>query len=128
MADKIKVLIVEDEFLVARLMSRNLELFFGYEICGLVATGEQAIECAVEEKPDVILMDIRLASEMNGIEAAREIRTHYNVPIIFITGYATAEYITQCQLLESVVILEKPLAPPEIDAAIKLAFTRNGSV
>lgn len=125
MKDKIKVLIVEDEFLVATLLGRNLERFFGYEICGPVATGEEAIENAREEKPDIILMDIRLATAMSGIEAAREIKTCYNIPLIFATGYAASDHITECQELEPVAILEKPLGPPEVDAAIKSAFAKK---
>jgi CheY-like chemotaxis protein len=125
MKDKIKVLIVEDEFLVAMLLSRHLEQFFGYEICGPVATGEEAIESAGKEKPDIVVMDIRLATAMSGIEAAREIRTRYAIPLIFVTGYADSEHITQCQALEPVAILKKPLGPPEVDAAIKSAFTQN---
>jgi DNA-binding NarL/FixJ family response regulator len=125
MKDKLKVLIVEDEFLAATLLGRNLEQFFGYEICGPVATGEEAIESAGEEKPDIVLMDIRLASAMNGIEAAGEIKSRYNIPIIFVTGYSTSEYVMQCQELEPVAFLEKPLGPPEVDAAIKSAFTQD---
>jgi CheY-like chemotaxis protein len=125
MKDKLKVLIVEDEFLTATLLGRNLEQFFGYQICGPVATGEEAIESAGEEKPDIVLMDIRLASAMNGIEAAHKIKSRYNIPIIFVTGYSTSEYIEQCQELEPTAFLEKPLEPPEVDAAIKSAFTQN---
>jgi CheY-like chemotaxis protein len=125
MNDKIKVLIVEDEFLVAALLGRNLEQFFGYEICGPVTSGEEAVEITGKEKPDIILMDIRLATAMSGIEAAREIKTRYDIPLIFVTGYAASDHITECQELEPVAILEKPLEPPEVDAAIKSAFAQN---
>ncbi len=104
-------------------LSRNLEQLFDYEICGLVVTGEEAIEYAGEKEPDIVLMDIRLASAMNGIEAAREIKSRYDIPLIFVTGYVSPEYLAQCQSLDPVAILEKPVDPPEIDAAIKLAFT-----
>lgn len=126
MKHKIKVLIVEDEFLVAKLLGRNLTRFFGYEICGPVATGEKAIERVEEDRPDIILMDIRLASDMNGIEAARQIKSRYNIPVIFVTGYSASEFTTQLQELDSVAFLEKPLEPPEVDAAIRLALTQNG--
>jgi len=125
MKDKLKVLIVEDEFLAATFLGRNLEQFFDYEICGLVATGEEAIANAGEEKPDIVLMDIRLASAMSGIEAAREIKSRYNIPSLFVTGYSTSQYIAQSQELKPVAFLEKPLEPPEVDAAIKSAFTQN---
>jgi two-component system, response regulator PdtaR len=125
MKDKVKVLIVEDEFLTATLLSRNLELFFGYEICGPVATGEEAIEAAGNERPHIVLMDIRLASAMSGIEAAREIKSRYNIPLIFVTGYSISDYIAQCQELDPVAFLEKPLDPPQVDAAIRSAFPQN---
>ncbi|MBN1313922.1 MAG: response regulator [Anaerolineales bacterium] len=124
MIDRIKVLIVEDEFLAAMLLSKNLERFFGYEICGPVATGEEAIETAGIERPHVVLMDIRLASAMSGIEAAREIKSRYNIPPVFVTGYSISDYIMQCQELEPMAFLEKPLDPPKVDAAIKLVLTQ----
>ncbi len=82
---KTKVMIVEDEILIAMNMKSDL-IDMGYEVCKLVTTGEEAIRNAEHEKPDVVLMDIILNGEMNGIDAAREIRSRYGTSIIFVTG------------------------------------------
>ena len=109
MKDKIRVLIVEDEFLGARLLGRNLERFFGYEICGPVATGEEAVERAQTERPDIILMDLRLAGRMSGIEAAREIKSCADMPIIFVTGHGDVPTCVQAMHQGAVDFLEKPV-------------------
>jgi CheY-like chemotaxis protein len=118
----VKLLLVEDEFLIATLLQRNLQLA-GYEVCELVSTGEEAVEWAKQEQPDLILMDIRLADEMNGIEAAREIHQHFQIPIIFLTGYSDEEVVEQARELNPLAYLVKPVTPddikPVIDSALK---------
>ena len=118
----IKLLIVEDKFLVAKLLQRNLEMV-GYQVCELAGTGQEAIEQAEKEQPDFVLMDIRLAGDMDGIDAAREIHKRFQIPIIFMTGYADQETITQTKDLDPLAYLVKPITPehiiPVIDAALK---------
>jgi CheY-like chemotaxis protein len=121
MAEKIKILLVEDEFFIAQLLQMNLELS-GYEVCAPVSTGEEAIESVAQERPDVVLMDIRLAGALNGIEAAQKIDARYAVPIIFMTGYSDEETVKQAQELRPLAILTKPVGPPEIMAVIDAAF------
>ena len=87
MNKKVKILLVEDEAIVAQYLSLELELE-GYEVCGYVATGEEAIQKALEEKPDLILMDINILGDIDGIQAAEEILKHRYIPIIFMTGYS----------------------------------------
>ncbi len=83
--EKAKIMVVEDEYLLAMEMQSDLK-GMGYDVCEFVATGEDAIKNAGHERPDVVLMDIVLQGEMNGIEAAKEIHSSYGIPIIFITG------------------------------------------
>lgn len=86
MSFKTKILEVEDEAITAILLKKEL-IKAGYEITTTVATGEKAIVSAKHNPPDVIIMDIRLAGEIDGIDAAFIINTLYNIPVIFITGY-----------------------------------------
>lgn len=86
MKNDLKILLVEDEVIAAMLMKLELRNA-GYEIAHHVVTGEEAITCASQNSPDIILMDIRLAGEIDGVEAASAIRSRSNVPIVFITGY-----------------------------------------
>lgn len=118
----IKILVVEDEFLIAKLLSKNLELT-GYEVCKPVATAREAIQSAGQENPDVVLMDIRLSGPVDGIEAAREIIFRYNIPIIFTTGYIDDQMLYRTKELGPLAVLIKPVTPdqikPIIDATIQ---------
>jgi CheY-like chemotaxis protein len=78
------ILVVEDDANVAAVLEARLESF-GYDVCDIASTGPRAIECALQHHPDLILMDILLEGDMNGIEAADKIAEKSDVPIIFLT-------------------------------------------
>jgi CheY-like chemotaxis protein len=113
-----RVLIVEDELLVAwhlESLAREQHL----EVCGLVPDGDGAIEQAVDLDVDLILMDIRLAGRMDGIEAARRIRDQRDTPIIFVTAHgdpATRAKIEQ--VLPGTPVLAKPITADSLKEAI----------
>ena len=113
-----RVLIVEDELLVAwhlESLAREQNL----EVCGLVPDGDGAIEQATDLDADLILMDIRLAGRMDGIEAARRIREQRTTPIIFITAHgdpATRAKIEQ--VLPGTPVLAKPISAHRLRDAI----------
>lgn len=113
-----KILIVEDEAIIA--MNLKLQLaHFGYEVSKIVATGEEAITSVEQENPDLILMDIRLAGALNGIEAAQQIQTsHQALPIIFMTGYPDQELRDQGQLLHPLAYFIKPINIQELKMVI----------
>ena len=121
MNEKIKLLIVEDEYLVAFHLQEQLRQL-GYGVGPLVATGEEAIQSVEQEQPDVILMDMRLAGEMDGVQAAQEIRTRFGTPIVFLTGYADEEIKERVKGLNSVAYIVKPVTLPEIEVAIASIF------
>ena len=104
-----RVLIVEDELLVAwhlESLAREQNL----EVCGLVPDGDGAIEQAIDLDVDLILMDIRLAGRMDGIEAARRIREQRDTPIIFITAHGDPATRAQIeQVLPGTPVLAKPI-------------------
>jgi CheY-like chemotaxis protein len=103
-----RVLIVEDEALIVMALKFDLEKS-GYEVVDYVATGEEAVVRALEECPDVILMDVRLAGELDGVEAATRIRAQSSCPIIFMSGYAPSKVMTRAKDLRSTDFLEKPV-------------------
>ena len=121
----VKLLLVEDEFLLAKLLQTNLELV-GYKVCKLVSTGEEAIEQAEKEQPDFVLMDIRLAGKMNGVEAAREIHKRFQIPIIFMTGYSDEEIKVQAKAIDPLAYLIKPVTPVHIKSIIDSALEKHG--
>ncbi|MFW6140770.1 MAG: response regulator [Acidobacteriota bacterium] len=113
MRRKIKVLVVEDEVIVAQYLRMELEAN-GYEVCGYVATGEEAIQKAKKEEPDLILMDIHLAGRTDGIEAAQKILEHRKIPIIFMTGYSQMEVAAREKNLNPTRFLSKPVEVEKI--------------
>jgi 1,2-diacylglycerol 3-beta-glucosyltransferase len=117
MKRKIKILIVEDEAINAFSMQRAL-IMSGYKVCELVSTGEEAVAAAKQEKPDLVIMDIILNGSVNGIEAAREIRSRSDTPILFITGYDERKLIQQIKSIPSSTYLIKPTTPKALEAAI----------
>jgi CheY-like chemotaxis protein len=91
-------------------MSLKLELTqLGYEVCGLVSTGEGAVTVALQEIPDCILMDIHLGGTMDGIAAAREIQSQKSIPVIFVTGYSDAAVETRAREIDPYGFLTKPI-------------------
>ena len=85
--EKAKILIVEDDSIVAMDIESSLKKL-GYSVSGTVSHGERAVEKVEELKPDLVLMDIVLKGEMDGIEAAEAIRSRFNTPVVFVTAYA----------------------------------------
>jgi len=83
---KKSILIVEDEMITAMDEQQCLEAL-GYEVIAIVTSGEEAIKKAETEKPDLVLMDITLEGEMDGIEAAWKIRDDFNIPVVFVTAH-----------------------------------------
>jgi CheY-like chemotaxis protein len=113
-----RVLIVEDELLVAwhlESLAREQNL----DVCGLVPDGDGAIEQAIDLDVDLVLMDIRLAGRMDGIEAARRIRDQRDTPIIFITAHGDPATRAQIeQVLPGTPVLAKPITADSLKDAI----------
>ena len=122
MKNKIKVLLVEDEAFTA--MSLQLELNrAGYDVYKITATGEEAIVIVEQEPPDIILMDIRLAGRIDGVEAARKIKTFNDIPVIFMTGYTDEKIMEQAMELNPAAYFIKPIRVYELRNAIDSHIT-----
>ena len=113
----IKILVAEDEALIAALFKRSLQLA-GYAVCGPVATGEAAIRAVAAEQPDVVLIDVRLAGVMDGIQAAQEIVARYGAVIIFVTGYSDRQLRARADAVPHAAYLVKPIAVEEIERVL----------
>ena len=105
---KKKILIVEDEAIAVMTMEDIFEEW-GFEICGVASNGIEAIECVHKNQPDIVLMDINLQGDMDGLEVAEKISSICNVMTIFITGYSPKEYLERVAHLPALAILEKPI-------------------
>ncbi len=85
---KKRVLLVEDDYIISMLLEKQIERM-GYEVASKVESGELAIEKVQEERPDLILMDIHLKGELNGIETVKIIREFSDIPVLYLTGNAS---------------------------------------
>ena len=103
-----KVLIVEDEAIVAMALSRALPRL-GYEICRVLASGEEALASIEPLAPDLILMDIHLLGAWDGIETAERIRALHELPIVFMTGYDSNEIQFKIQHITNTALVGKPV-------------------
>ena len=121
MENKIRILIVEDETLVSFDLKNTISSL-GYEVIGVVRTGEDAFSKAFEEKPDLILMDIMLSGKLNGIETAEQIKKSMDVPIIYLTAYGDNETLQNAKLTEPFGYIIKPFEERTIHSAIEIAL------
>ncbi len=121
---KKRILIVEDEGIVAKNMEKILS-GLGYGIAGIAYAGPEAVQRAKEAKPDLVLMDIVLRGEMDGIEAAEQIRKISEIPIIYLTAYADGEILKRAGITEPYGYILKPFRERELHAAIEIAFYKH---
>ncbi len=116
-----RIMIVEDEWIIANDI-KNCLVDLGYMVTSIVATGQEAVSTAAADQPDLILMDIMLRGEMNGIDAAREIRKKQRLPIIYLTAYDNQYLVEQAKQTENYGYLLKPFKDRELHIAIDLAL------
>jgi len=104
----LRVLIVEDEFFIS-LHTKGLLQALGHVVVAVAVSADQAVSLAGREKPDVVLMDIRLAGPRDGIEAAEDIRSRFGIGSIFVTANTDPHTRQRAEAIRPLGILEKPL-------------------
>ncbi len=119
--EKARILVVEDHQIISLEIKERLEEL-GYQVIKIVKRGEDAVSSALELLPDMILMDIKLESEMDGIEAAEIIKSKIEVPIVFLTAYADDKTIQRAKITEPYGYIVKPLDEREMHSAVEIAL------
>src|SRR5262245_21153390 len=119
-----QILVVEDERIVARGIQSELEQM-GYEVSDLAASGEEAIEKASRLHPDLVLMDIVLRGDMDGIEAARRIRERLDIPVVFLSAYEDQNTLGRAKTTEAFGYLLKPYEEKELHTTIETALYKH---
>ncbi len=122
---KINVLVVEDESIVSKDIQHSLKKL-GYNVVGAASTGEKAIDLVGTENPDIILMDIMLKGDINGIEAAEVIKASYAIPIIFLTAYADESTLSKAKITEPYGYILKPFKEIDLHTTIEMAIYKHG--
>ena len=120
----VRILVVEDQAIVALDIERKLTKL-GYQVVGVVFSGEEAIAHAADACPDLVLMDIKLRGAMDGIEAASEIRERFHIPVIYLTALSDPETMKRALHSHPYGYVVKPFMGKELRQAIELALERH---
>ncbi|MFA5043094.1 MAG: response regulator [Kiritimatiellia bacterium] len=119
-----RIMIVEDESIVSKDIQHSLTSM-GYDVAGIVAFGEEAVERVGELKPDLILMDVMLKGAIDGIEAAERIRREHSVPIVYLTAYTDDDTLRRAKVTEAFGYLLKPFEDRELRTMIEMALYKH---
>jgi len=123
MRKKIKILIVEDEVIIANDIKMSVENF-GYYVTAVEGDGETVLKRIKETKPDLVLVDIKLNGDLNGIELTDIIQKEYNIPVIYVTAYTNEKTIQDAKLTAPYGFINKPFEDRELYATIEMAIFR----
>ena len=119
-----KILVVEDESIVAMDIKHRLENM-GYIVPAITSSGEEAVEKASETNPDLILMDIVLKGEIDGIEAAQQIKENLDIPIVYLTAYSDERTLKRAKITGPFGYIIKPFEDRELHSAIEVALYKH---
>jgi len=118
---KARILIVEDESIIAMETESTLK-GLGYQVVSVVGSGDKAIEAAEKVKPDIVLMDIRIKGEIDGIATAEVMRTRFDIPIIFMTAYLDEKRLEKAKLTMPFGYILKPIQERELRVTLEMAL------
>ena len=121
---KTKILVVDDQIDVAESIKNTLE-HLGYAVPAIAYYGQEAIKLAGEMRPDLILMDIKLAGNLDGVEAAAAIQSRLDVPVVYLTAYADDQTLQRAQVTEPFGYILKPFTSRELHSAISIALYKH---
>ena len=115
---KANIMVVEDEGVVS-IDIRNMLKKAGYSIAAVAFQGDEAVEKAELSAPDIVLMDIGLKGEIDGIEAAKKIRDRFQIPVVFLTGFADKVTMTKAQEVNPAGFIIKPINEEELKKTLE---------
>lgn len=121
---EVKILIVEDESIVAMDIKHRAE-GLGYEVTAITPSGEEALEHVASNRPDLVLMDIVLKGEMDGIEAAQNVRDNYDIPVVYLTAYSDERTLKRAKITEPFGYIIKPFEDRELHSAVEVALYKH---
>jgi DNA-binding NarL/FixJ family response regulator len=120
------ILIVEDEMIVARELEWRL-VGFGYKVLGIAISAVEALELTEKTRPDLVLMDIVLKGDSDGIDAAAQIRHRWTIPVIYLTAFADDASLRRAGATEPDGYIVKPFSADQLRASVELALRRRPS-
>src|SRR5512143_2014839 len=118
------ILVVEDEYIVGKDVEARL-VNLGYSVMAVVGSGEEAVAHVRRRSPELVLMDIMLKGEMDGIAAAEQIRSIADIPIVFLTAFADMQTLRRAQVTDAFGYLLKPFEERELQITIEMALYKH---
>jgi CheY-like chemotaxis protein len=118
-----QVLIVEDDQVIVKIAEWRLAKL-GYEVCGKAETGQDAIDIVMSRHPDLVLMDINLKGDIDGIETAKRIKKEFNIPVIFVTSHSDGETVKRAKEIHPDGFIRKPFDDDDLRVGIELALKK----
>ncbi|WP_292465791.1 response regulator [Methanolobus sp.] len=122
--EDIKILVVEDESIIALNIKKKLKSF-GYTVPAIVSTAEEAIKMTEITFPDLILMDVMLKGDMDGVQAIEEIRKKFDIPVIYLTAYSDDEVLERAKLTQPYGYIVKPFKANDLRTNIEIALYKH---
>ncbi|MEO7983089.1 MAG: LytTR family transcriptional regulator DNA-binding domain-containing protein [Bacteroidota bacterium] len=123
MDNAVKILVVEDEMIIGAKLSMQLTAL-GYEITGILPRGEEVLVHLEENKPDIILLDIKLKGKMDGIETAELIEQNFQIPVIYLTANSDEATFNRAKTTKPAAFISKPYKQVDLQRAIELTIAR----
>lgn len=117
------ILLVEDDDIIAKVADWRLKNL-GYQICGRASTGAEAMELVVNKKPDLVLMDINIKGDIDGIETARMIKKGFNIPVVYVTSHSDGPTLERAKATHPDGFIVKPFDDEDLRVAIELALKK----
>jgi two-component system, response regulator PdtaR len=117
------ILLVEDDDIIAKVAEWRLKNL-GYDVCGRATTGAEAMELVVNGKPDLVLMDINIKGDIDGIETAKMIKKGFNIPVVYVTSHSDGSTLERARATQPDGFICKPFEDNDLRVAIELALKR----
>jgi CheY-like chemotaxis protein len=119
----VSILLVEDDDIIARVEDWRLKNL-GYTVCGRATSGAEAMELVVNKKPDLVLMDINIKGNIDGIETAKMIKKGFNIPVIYVTSHSDGATLERAKETKPDGFIIKPFDDNDLRVAIELAMKK----
>jgi two-component system, response regulator PdtaR len=113
--------VVEDEAVVALFLA-DLLAELNYDVCGVAATGREAIALAAERRPDIAMVDVRLKGDLDGLDTARQLNDQFNIRSVLLSGDPEALRAAASRGVSPLGILNKPYTPDQLESVLARAF------
>ena len=120
---KTRILLVEDDDIIAKVTDWRLKNL-GYELCGRAVNAAEAMELVVKEKPNLVLMDINIKGDVDGIDTANMIKKGFNIPVVYVTSHSDGPTIERARATKPDGFIVKPFEDNDLRVAIELALKR----